>query len=226
MHLHTLNQSPCAETDEKTIAGLYYKNGYNGIVCTNHFSYRLCENYYNRGSKLKNVEYYLDGYFTLKQECEKYGIDVFLGLELILDALDYSNPQPPYAELLVYGISPEWLLKNNYSLFPLSVEEVSKIAKKEGWLLGQSHPFRSPVTCRFPKYLECVEVYNGHPGHQNNNELALELAESNNLIFTAGSNFHTLDAIGSGVYLQNPVKNNEELIAELRKRRHTVFKRD
>ena len=32
MHLHTLGCSPCARTDEKTIAELYAAKNYNGIV--------------------------------------------------------------------------------------------------------------------------------------------------------------------------------------------------
>ncbi len=46
MHLHTLGYSPCAQTDEKTIAKLYSGQNYNGIVYTNHFNRYLCKEYY------------------------------------------------------------------------------------------------------------------------------------------------------------------------------------
>ena len=34
MHLHVAKTSPCAKTDEKTIAGIYSEAGYDGIVYT------------------------------------------------------------------------------------------------------------------------------------------------------------------------------------------------
>ena len=46
MHLHTLGYSPCAQTDEKTIAKLYSGQNYNGIVYTTHFNRYLCKEYY------------------------------------------------------------------------------------------------------------------------------------------------------------------------------------
>lgn len=226
MHLHTLNQSPCAQTDEKTIAEIYHKNGYDGIVCTNHYGRNLCEFYYNQGTARKNAEYWLGGYLTLKKECEKYGIDVFLGMELMLDCLDYGNPQPPYAELLIYGLSADWLIEHPYALFPMSQKKVFELCREKGWILAQSHPYRNNITVQNPDYLEGVEAYNGHPGHENRNPLAYKFATDNNLIMTAGSDFHVPGMEGSGVALENRVGTNEELVAELRRRKHTIIKRD
>ena len=225
MHLHTLNQSPCAETDEKTIAALYAEHGYHGIVCTNHYASWLCENYYKKPTPRENAEFYLQGFETLKQVCGKFGIDVFLGMELLIDALTYYKETPPKAELLIYGITPEWLLSHPYDLFAMSLEEVSALCKQHNWMLGQSHPFRSFITLQDPAYLEAAEVYNGHPQHDSHNDKALGFAERNGLIYTAGSDFHAPDSIGSGVLLQQSVSTNEELLAELRKRRHTVLRR-
>lgn len=225
MHLHTLHRSPCAETDEKTIAALYSRHGYDGIVCTNHYVRWLCDNYYKRPTPRENAEYYLQGYFNLKEECKPYGIDVFLGMELLIDALTYYKPDPPKAELLLYGLTPEWLLEHPYDLFSMSVKEVSGLCKEQGWMLGQSHPYRPFITVQDPALLECVEAYNGHPGHDNGNDKALAFADENGLVYTAGSDFHTPDAIGSGVMLEHAVHTNEELLKELRKRRHTIIRR-
>ena len=225
MHLHTLNQSPCAETDEKTIAALYSEHGYQGIVCTNHYVSYLCEHYYKKTTPRENAEYYLQGYYSLKEECGKYGIDVFFGMELLIDELTYYKENPPKAELLIYGISPEWLLAHPYDLFPMSLKEVSDLCKRENWILGQSHPYRSFITVLDPALLEAAEVYNGHPGHDSRNDKALAFADEHGLLYTAGSDFHFPDAIGSGVLLENAVHTNEELVAELRKRRHKILRR-
>lgn len=134
MHLHTLGRSPCALTEEKTIAKLYSDNGYNGIVCTNHFMRHLCESYYQKGSPIANVEFWLDGYRTLKEECANYGIDVFLGMELCIDDLTYYKPCPPHAEMLIYGIEEEQLTAEPYKLFGLSLSELREECKQNNWI--------------------------------------------------------------------------------------------
>lgn len=225
MHLHTAGRSNCAETDVKTIAQVYHEHGYDGIVCTDHFIRHICEHEYKKGSPRLNAEFFVDGYASLKKECEKYGIDVFFGMELNTDALTYYKECPPMAELLIYGISPEWVLAHPYDLFPLSLKELSLLCKEKGWILAQSHPYRDRIEVQDCALLEGVEVYNGHPHQNSRNEKALALAEKHNLLMTAGSDFHTPDAVGSGVLLQNPVKTNEELVAELRKRTHMIMKR-
>ena len=225
MHLHTINQSPCAETDVKTIAKLYHEHGYDGIVCTNHFIRHLCEYDYKQGSPEKNVEYYLEGYYSLKEECKKYGIDVFFGMELNTDALSYYKEPAPKGELLIYGITPEWVRAHPYELFPMTTEEIYRLCRENGWILVQSHPYRDYMEIQNPEFLEGYEVYNGHPHQNSRNPKALALAEKHGMLMTAGSDFHTTDAVGSGVLLQNPVKTNEELVRELRKRTHIIMKR-
>lgn len=226
MHLHTATQSPCAHCSPETIAKIYSEKNYNGIVCTNHYCRFICDNYYLKGSERANVEHYLDGYFKLKKECEKYNIDVFFGMELQPDCISYYIPHEQNAELLVYGANPEWILKEQYNIFDLSVKEVSDICRKNGWILSQSHPFRTsmPMTLQDPNLLDACEVFNGHPFQENNNELALEFGKKNDLLFTAGSDFHDENGgARSGVFLKNAVKTNEQLVAELKKREHTII---
>lgn len=226
MHLHTMDRSPCAKTDDETIARIYADHGYNGIVCTNHYNSFLYNNYYRKGSPEKNAEYYVEGYYILKKACEKFGIDVFFGMEVLLDCLSYYKEGPPRAEFLVYGISPEWLLAHPDDAFPLNPKEFYRLCKAENWILSHAHPFREGIDVQNPSLLEACEVYNGNPRAKNHNDKALAFAQSNRLLFTAGSDFHEPDDVGSGVYLKNAVKTNEALVAELRKRKHTIFKND
>ena len=46
MHLHVAETSPCAKTDEKTIAEIYSEAGYDGIVYTSHYNSFLSEYYF------------------------------------------------------------------------------------------------------------------------------------------------------------------------------------
>lgn len=225
MHLHTIGRSECAQEEPKLIAQIYDRERYDGIICTNHYIRVLFDTYYKKGSFKANCEFYLDGYYDLKKECEKYGIDVFLGMEMLIDSLSYYNPNPPYAEMLIYGIEPQLLLDNCERLFPMTQEELYGFCEENGLLLFQSHPFRRNITQLNPKLLHGAEVYNGHPGHCSRNDLAEKFARENNLIESAGSDFHFKGGEGSGVYLKESVKTNAQLVDELKKRRHEIFKR-
>lgn len=226
MHLHTLGRSPCAKVDEKTIAKLYADNGYNGIVCTNHYIRHLCEDYYRKGSPQANLQFWLDGYRTLKDKCAAYDIDVFLGMELCIDELTYYKLTPPHAEMLLYGITEEQLAADPYALFGMTLRELHSVSVENGWILAQSHPFRDGIDLCDPRLLEGAEFYNGHPTQNNHNDQAQRFVRDNNLIATAGSDFHFVGAEGSGVYLQNAVHDNNQLVAELRKRQHVPFCKD
>ena len=152
MHLHTEGQSPCAQVDCKTIAKLYSENGYNGIVCTNHFNRFLCENYYLKGSETANIEHYLNGYYTLKNECEKFGIDVFFGMELQPDCISYYLPESQSAELLIYGVNPEWVIKEKFVNKILQKRLRYVIIKQKKGIIHEENKIRkysrSSASCR------------------------------------------------------------------------------
>lgn len=223
MHLHTLGYSPCAQTDVKTIAKLYDAKNYDGIVCTNHFNRYLCEEYYKKGSPSENVRYFVSGYRALQKECANYGINVFFGLELLTDSLTYYKPDPPYAEMLIYGMEEEWLLAHPYELFRLDLQRLSDLCRENKWILSQAHPFRSGINAQNPALLEGAEAWNGNPRCENHNEQARAFIKENGLLPTAGSDFHVVGDETSGVLLQNEVTANEQLVAELRRRSHKLF---
>ena len=68
-----------------------------------------------------------------------------------------------------------------------------------------------------------AEAWNGNPTATNHNDLAMNFVKANALLPTAGSDFHSVGDEGCGVYLENAVHDNAELVAELRKRRHKLF---
>lgn len=226
MHLHTLGRSPCALTDEHTIAQIYSGLHYDGIVCTNHFNRYLCDEHYPGGTEKDKVNFWLGGYKTLKTECAAYGIDVFLGMELLIDDLTYYKPTPPHAEMLLYGIEEQWLVAHPDDLFAMSLAELSALCRQKGWLMSQAHPFRDGINAQDPRLLEGGEIWNGHPQQNNHNDQAADFVLKNNLLPTAGSDFHFPGCEGSGVYLENAVTTDSQLVAELRRRKHKVFNKD
>ena len=55
------------------------------------------------------------------------------------------------------------------------------------------------------------------------NDMAKKFAEENGLIMTAGSDFHETEDCVSGVILENAVKTEQELVAELKRRKHAII---
>lgn len=132
-HLHVKDTSPCAQTDEKTIAEIYKGKGYNGIVYTSHYNSYLID-YYGMTAK-EYSQNFVEHYNRLKQECQKVGIDVFFGMEFMPDCTSYYNADTPYkAEFLIYGITPEFVLDGGERMFRNSVEEISLLCRENGWI--------------------------------------------------------------------------------------------
>ena len=222
MHLHVAETSPCAKTDEKTIAEIYSKAGYDGIVYTSHYNAYLSE-FYFQGDMEKYNENFLEHYEMLKTECEKRGVKVFFGMEVMPDMTSYYEETPDKAEFLIYGITPDFMRHSPERIFKMTVKELHKFCKNNGWILSQAHPFRTGMTYRHPEFLDAAEVINDNPRQQNNNDLALKYAEENNLIQTAGSDFHEPQDVRAGVLLKNAITSEKQLVSELKKRTHKHF---
>ncbi len=222
-HLHVKGTSPCAQTDEKTIAEIYKGKGYDGIVYTSHYNSYLID-FYGMTAKEYNQNF-VEHYNRLKQECQKVGIDVFFGMEFMPDCTSYYNADTPYkAEFLIYGITPEFVLDGGERMFRNSVEETSLLCRENGWIFSQSHPFRTIITYRNPSLLNAVEVFNGYARHDSHNDQAERFAKDNGLIPLAGSDFHEPQDGGAGIILENAIKNERELVAEINRCKHEIVK--
>lgn len=222
-HLHVKDTSPCAQTDEKTIAEIYKGKGYDGIVYTSHYNSYLID-YYGMTAKEYNQNF-VEHYNRLKQECQKVEIDVFFGMEFMPDCTSYYNIDTPYkAEFLIYGITPEFVLDGGERMFRNSVEETSILCRENGWIFSQSHPFRTIITYRNASLLDAAEVFNGYARHDSHNDQAEQFAKDNELIPLAGSDFHEPQDGGAGIILENAIKNERELVAEINRCKHEIVK--
>ena len=206
MHVHTEESSSCAHMPAKTVVERYKKLGYDGIVITDHMS-----EYKMKRAKCKSVEekaeYFLRGY----REAKKYENETFsviLGMELSF--LDYDG------DFLVYGFDEDFMLKYHFDLFH-SLEDFRKIADENNLFVFQAHPFRFDMTIQNPALLDGMEVYNGHPGHNSNNDIAEIWASKYNLRKSSGSDFHgdKGDMPPGGIYFNRRIKDAKELKAAL-----------
>ena len=161
MHVHTEESSSCAHVPAKEVVERYKKLGYDGIVITDHMS-----QYKMKRAKCETIEekaeYFLRGY----RETKKYGdenFNVILGMELSF--LDYDG------DFLVFGIDEDFMLKYHFDQFH-SLEDFRNIADENNLFVFQAHPFRFDMAIQNPVLLDGMEVYNGHPGHNSNNDIA------------------------------------------------------
>lgn len=187
-HVHTDDVSPCAHVKSTEAVALYKKQGYSGIVITDHYSLRTFIKMRGLSQKEK-IEKYLSGYRSAKEEGERLGLKVYLGMEIT-----FSWSMNDY---LVFGMEEDFLLRN-FKLCGMGLSKFRRLADENNLLIYQAHPFRVGMTRTDPKYLDGVEVFNGNPRHKSNNESALEFARKNGLHMSSGSDFHRPEDLAAG----------------------------
>ncbi|MCD7756108.1 MAG: PHP domain-containing protein [Firmicutes bacterium] len=195
-HLHTSVVSKCGHLEPEAIALAYHQAGYRAIAVTDHYN-RTTFDYL--GVKLDSGEdkmyRFLEGYRQLSQACRAYGILVYPGAELRFD--ESEN------DYLLYGYHPE-LLQDPETIFRMGIAAFAPLARQDGALIIQAHPYRRKCTPAIARYLDGVEVFNGNPRHDSHNDRAEEYAQMFGMLRLAGSDCHqTPDIAVSGILAQD-----------------------
>ena len=177
LHAHSSPVSPCSEITPEELVEFYIKYGYDAFVLTNHFTPSLFES----RSMEEGIDFYLDDYY----KAEKYAgdkIKVILGAEIRFK--ENRN------DFLIYGVNRD-ILQKVYEYFDKGVNAFRQEVKLDKSLFIQAHPFRETCTPINPEFLDGIEVYNMHPGHNSKPAFAVNFAKENELnITTIGSDFH------------------------------------
>ena len=206
LHCHSKSVSECARVSNEEIINKYKEAGYTTLVLTNHFNlgtqrFHKCEEYSDF------VTVYLKGFEDLKRDA-KGVLNVLLGMELRFT--ENTN------DYLVFGITEDFL-RNNEPLYNMNPESFSKLARENGLLFVQAHPFRNSMTIVQPWLLDGVEVFNGHMGHDSRNEIANLWAEKYNLIKTSGTDFHYNNVpANAGILTDFEIKDMDTLLETLK----------
>ena len=187
-HVHTKEVSRCGEIGAKEIVCAYTKMGYDGIVITDHFNEGTFRTLKGETWKEK-AEAFLAGYKAAKDEGEKTGLSVYLGMEL--KTTENDN------EFLVYGFDESFLFKNE-NLFLKPIAEIKKIIDENNLIIIQAHPYRIMCHAVSEEIVHGIEVFNGHFGHNSSNDMAERLLCKRGGIATSGSDCHDLCAAGNG----------------------------
>lgn len=219
LHLHTKYSSICGSMSEQELVAGYKAAGYHGIVVTDHYNRTTFRMKQHDLATCKNpLEVYLEGYYKMREEGERQGIRIYRGAEVCLD--ESLN------DYLLFDY-PDALLEEPDAILPLSAAEFAARVHESGALLIQAHPFRDGCTPADPAILDGIEIFNSHPGHNNRNALAREVAQKHpHLIRTGGSDCHDPIHLGRGGILSDTLpQTDRELAALLRSRAFQVIEK-
>lgn len=216
LHCHSIDASPCSRLSASELVDIYIKAGYDTVVLTNHFSHFVYD-HYKCQSVREYAEIFISAYEKMKESAGDR-LTVLMGAEVRVRSLPN--------DFLIIGDTAEFL-KSTENIFDMTVEELHGECKKRGWLLVQAHPFRNWITVVNPAFLDGIEVYNGHIGHEERNFIAEQWANEYGLIKTSGTDMHYDYVPASGGILTEEKITDMKMLADvLRSGRYELLKSD
>lgn len=205
-HCHTNEVSRCANVRAEDMIEAYIEKGYSTVVITDHMS-RLTFPEIDKTRWEDYVNYYLAGYKNALKAA-KGRINVLLGMEITL----YENNN----DYLLFGITEEFITKHT-NLMEKKIHKLSALARENGILVFQAHPFRTNMTVVKTQLLDGIEVYNGNSRHDSRNDIANEWADKYKLFKSSGSDYHEVEDVGrGGIITDFEIKTNDDLLKALK----------
>lgn len=213
LHLHTSEVSPCSFQTAEEVAEVFIREGYSTVVVTNHY----CDYVMNNAGETweERFAHFMKGYRTMKDYVGDR-LTVLLGAELRFEeALN---------DYLVFGLTEEFL-HDHPDLHKMTLKAFSALAKENGILIVQAHPFRNGMKIMPPELIDGYEVFNASPGHHSRNDMALHWVKKYEKIPTSGSDFHhegASIAVG-GILTDEPIVSIEQLCGILRQGKYSLL---
>lgn len=216
-HLHTSEGSVCGRLSAEEMVKAYHDAGFQTIFISNHFGTQFFERW-GEMSWDETIERFMLGYRKAKAAGETIGMNVLFSAEIEFD-------EPRGLHYLVYGIDGDFLKAYPY-LMRLSVEEFYQIAKENGILFIQAHPYRDQNLLVTPQWVDGFEVCNPNPRHASNDDHAEQTAAEYGLYRTAGSDAHRPEDVGQTAMLsEKEIKSAEDYIALVKSGRAEFFRK-
>ena len=211
LHAHTSEVSPCGHVTAPEVADRFIKEGYSSLVITNHYTAYIINNL--TGTWREKMDYYMHPYYLMREHAGDR-LHVILGCELRFEG--------NINDYLIYGITEEFL-RENPDLHKMSLRSFAPLARENGFLVVQAHPFRNGIEIVPPELLDGMETFNGTPSYDGRNTIADAWAKRYDLIRTSGSDFHNPDQFGTGGILTSAaIRTGEELVAVLKSGDYTL----
>lgn len=204
-HLHTNVGSKCGRNTPAEMVDAAKAFGYAGIFITDHNWGGNCGVERRAFQWAAYIREFSRGYTEAKKRGDEVGLQVFWGYEAGFG----RGLGSPGTEVLVYGVTPQWLAEHP-EIESMTLPEHCAFVRKAGGMIVHAHPFREreyiPEIRLFPHSVDAVETVNAaHSGPLTGNpqpefdERALRYARQNGLPMTAGSDIHSTDLPGGGV---------------------------
>jgi len=201
LHIHTSPRSPCSGLDPQELIQEASRQGLDGICLTEH-------------------QVVWDPQ-DVNELAQGGGMKIFRGNEFTTNQGD----------ILVFGYK-----KDIKEL--LTIQELhDEVKEAEGFMIA-AHPFRGFKTFGIGQlqmtveqackrkvfdFVDAIEIGNGRLSDQEN-EMALKVANQLGLSGTAGSDAHRVDEVGKWVTdFEKEIQNEQELVKELRAGRFTII---
>lgn len=206
LHCHSLEISECARVDSNDVVKKFTEAGYHTLVLTNHFNYTTMR--YNKAQDWEDFVCKFVSAYERLCEVASGKMHILLGAELRF--------KENINDYLLFGITKEFLLSHP-EIFDLNPEKLYPILKENNILIVQAHPFRNGMTVINPAFLDGVEVFNGHMGHDSRNEIANAWADKFELIKTSGTDFHyNTSPANAGIFTNEEITSMPQLVEILK----------
>ena len=203
LHCHSEDASDCSHESAEGIVEKYLAAGYSTICLTNHFG----PGEHDETDWVSKVDKLFYAYEKLVKVSEGW-LNIIMGMEL--------RVTKNHNDYLVFGFNRKFLL-DRPDLLKMTIGQFTSKARTQGILTIQAHPFRYGMTTVRPDQIDGVEVFNGHFGHESNNDIAESWAKKHRLIQTSGTDHHDKHHIpNGGIETDSPIRTPEELIAVLK----------
>lgn len=212
MHAHSAEVSPCATAPAHKAVEQYIREGYSGMVITDHYNARLFR-HMTTASPEEKMRHFLRGFYTARDAATDNFV-VLPGMEISFD----TSPN----DYLVYGIDEDFLTQHQ-DLYRLDLKAFRELATAHNLLVFQAHPFRVGMKIADYRLLDGIEVYNGNSSHNSNNDIAALWAKKYNLLPISGSDYHCWFGMKpGGLVFDTAVKSNAELLKALREKTYRL----
>ena len=220
LHCHTGDVSNCGQEKAEYIVSRYLEAGYTSLMVADHMSPFTFEG--SRGkysdylkatgkedSWQTKIDFFLTGYENLVKAADGR-LNIILGMEWREFNSQVAN------DYLVFGVTEEWL-RESEKISQMKMRDMSAYLHESDMLLFQAHPFRNGMTIIKPKYLDGIEVFNGHNVHQSRNRIASMWADIYDLKRSSGSDFHEASHVCcGGILTDSPIETTNQLLETLK----------
>ncbi len=218
LHVHSLEASGCGRDTVENMMKRYKEIGFSGFALTNHFWHGNTS--IDRTLSWNNfVKEYAKCYYDNLEAAQKLDFDLLFGIEE-----GYGGGK----EFLVYGITPETLLKHP-ELQNMNINIWSETVRENGGFIAYAHPFRNrgyitdPYATPDISLVDGLEIYN-YCNDKCDNALAAETFKNSGKILIAGGDLHSTNFNDSfGIKVKERIKTTKQLAKVLKENNFEIY---